>query len=197
MKKILSSLLACVLCLSLVACSVDQVLTDVGVAIQIAASIGAAVGPISAVDAAEVAKLSAIATQGLNAVKAAYDAYKASGATTDLAKLQAAVDAVQANLPAELAAAHISDPNAMSKVTAWVGLVVTSVAAIAAAIPQLTSPVVAASKKAKLMASLPSAKTLQARWASEVCKGDVKCSALVKVNKHGLFVHVLTFNQVK
>jgi hypothetical protein len=54
------------------------------------------------------------------AIQAAYNAYKASGAVTDLQKLQAALTEVRTNLPAELAVAHISDPEAVAVTTAWV-----------------------------------------------------------------------------
>ena len=158
----------------LTACTVDQVLADINVLIQIAASIGAAVGTVSPGDSAEIQKLSGIATAGVSAIQAAYASYKASGAATDLQKLQAAINAVQTNLSAELAAAHITNPASQQKITNWVNLIYSTLAAIVAAIPQLQAGKKAASLKVDI-----TPKTLKARWDSEVCGGDTVCSSLV------------------
>lgn len=172
-KSALALILSCTLFLS--AC--NQVLADIGVAIETANSIGAAVGAVSPADAAIIQGLSATALLGLNTIKTTYDAYKASGASTDLQKLQAAIAAVQANLPAELAASHITDPNAVRIVTAWVGLIVTTLNAILAALPQFA---LVSGPKVALLAPLPTPKSLKARWANEVCLNDAACTALVK-----------------
>jgi hypothetical protein len=184
MKKFLSGLLALVLCFSLTACTTDQVFADINVADQIATTILQAVGTVAPGDAAFISELSTIASNGIEVIEADYKTYKASGAATDLAKLQAALTAFQVNLPAALAAVHITDAASAAKVTNWVNLLVTSVAAIVAALPQLTSAQVSAVQKASVAVSLPTAKVLQARWASEVCQGDKACGKLVKVKKH-------------
>lgn len=177
MKRVATCGLIFVLCFSLVACTVDQVLADINVLIQIAASIGAAVGNVSPIDAAEIQKLSAIATAGISAIQTAYDTYKASGATTDLQKVQAAIAAVQTNLSQELAAAHITNPASQQKVTNWVNLIYSTLAAILAALPQFQAK--RANGRAKIdIAVTP--KTLKARWDKEVCEGATACSALVK-----------------
>lgn len=164
------------LCCSLVACTVDQVLADINVLIQIASSIGAAVGNVSVSDSAEIQKLSGIASSGIAAIQTAYASYKASGATTDLQKVQAAVSAVQTNLSQELAAAHVTDPISQQKVTNWVNLIYSTLAAVLAALPELqTHPVTA---KAKVAVAI-TPKTLKSEWDKKVCDGAPACMALV------------------
>lgn len=178
MKKILSSLLVTALALSMVACSVDQVLADINVVIQIAAGIGSAVGQVSPADSAVVSKFSNIALTGISAVQTAYNTYKASGSSTDLAKVEAAISAVQVNLSQELAAAHITNPESVAKVAAWVNLINSSLAAVIAALPQLQHPTARIAKQAA--ANLPTPASLQSRWQKEVCQGDKACGSLVK-----------------
>jgi hypothetical protein len=188
MKKLLSGALALILCVSMVACTVDQVLADIEVVVQIAASIVPAVGAISPTDASVVQKLSDDATAAIKVIQADYDTYKASGATSDLTRLQSAINAIQTSLPQELAAAHISDPKTVAKVTNWCNLIYSTVNAIVAAIPALTPVPVAAvsAKSVSAPAVFPTAKVIVARWNSEVCQGDAACAKLVKVKKHFL-----------
>jgi hypothetical protein len=199
-KKLFSSLIIFTLCFAMVACTVDQVLTDINVLIQTAGSIGSAIGAVSPADAAIVAGLAALASKGLTAIQDAYDTYKKSGATTDLAKVQAAIQAVQANLPAELAAAHVYSPAAQAKCAAWVNLTVTTLNVVAEALPQLQSS--SKSEKATAVAKLAgnpalTPEAIQARWASEVCANDSKCSKLVAVRHHGWFVRHATLGLAK
>lgn len=177
MKKFFSSVLALVLCLSLTACTTDQVLADINVLIQIAASLVPAIGGVSATNAAEIQKLSDIATAGMSAIQAAYTSYKNSGAQTDLQKVQAAVQACQTNIDQELQAAHIVDPATQQKVKNWVNLIYSTLAAVTAALPQLQGAKVSREAKVKVSAVTP--KSLQARWSTEVCAGDKTCSSLV------------------
>jgi hypothetical protein len=193
-KKIFSPILALTLCLSMTlmttACNSDQVLADVDVVIQIASSIGEAVGNVSSADAAEIIKFSVIAQTGINAIQADYKTYEKSGASTDLQKLQAAIAAVQSNLTQELQAARISNPAVQDKVVGWVNLIQSSVAAIAAALPQFHSTIygsvalVTVSQKTQVASpSLPTPEELQERWVKEVCKADAKCAKKVKAHR--------------
>jgi len=185
MKKAVVLVLCCTL--FLVACTVDQVLTDVNLLIQTAGSIGTAIGAVSPADAAIVAGLSALASKGLSAIQAAYDTYKKTQATTDLEKLQAAIQSVQTNLPAELAAAHVYSPAAQAKCAAWVNLTVTTLTAVTELIPALQAAQTASAKAA--VAHQAAAKpnlapaTIEARWAKEVCQGDTKCAGLIGQSK--------------
>lgn len=201
MKKVLGIAMIAVLCFAQVACSVDQALTDINLLIQAASTIGSAVGAVSPADSAIIAVVASIATQGLNAVQAAYDTYKKSGATTDLQKFQAAVAAVQANLAQELAAAHISDPAAKARVTAWVGLTSTTLTAVLELLPQLQSAQTASAKRAVLNQAAANKaltpETIKARWDSEVCGGEKKCAGKVKVHYHNTFTRYATFGIAK
>ena len=176
MKPVLSLMLALVLVVTQVACTVDQVLSDINLLLQTAASIATAVGALSPADATAIQVVVNTATTGLNVIQKDYDAYKASGATTDLEKLQAAIAALKNNLPAELAAAHVTNPNAVAKATAWVNLVTSTLDTILAVLPKLSA------NKNATFAELPTPSDLQKRWSTEVCGGDAKCSALVKAH---------------
>jgi hypothetical protein len=182
MKKVVLGLVLSI-CLVTVACTVDQVLTDINLLIQTAGSIGTAIGAVAPADAAIVAGLTSIASKGLTAIQSAYDTYKQTQATTDLQKLDAAIAAVKTNLPAELAAAHVYDPAAQAKCAAWVNLTVTTLDAVSELLPELQTAQTATAKAAVVQkaAAKPNLapETIQARWSKEVCKGDAKCSKLV------------------
>lgn len=169
-----------VLTMFLTACSVDQMLADISILIETASAIGTAVGAVSPADAAAIQVLSSTALLALNTIKTLYDTWRASGATTDLQKLQTALATLKTNLPQVLLAAHIVDPNAVAIVTKWVGLVISVVTSIIDALPQFVSGAVSTKKKMKLAASMPTAKSIKARWNAEVCLNDAPCSALVK-----------------
>lgn len=175
------TLLALVLVFTMftVACTADQVIADIDTVIETASVIGAAVGAVAPADAVIIQGLASTALMGLNAVKTAYDTYKASGAVTDLQKLQAAIQSVQTNLPAELAAAHVVNVNAVRIVTAWVSLVVTALGSILNALPSLTSASVSTRQKVRLAKTLPTKASLKAQWAGEVCQNAAPCVALV------------------
>src|SRR5579864_2991104 len=100
-KRLATLVLACIVAMGTMpttACTVDQVLADINVAVQIAGQIGQAVGAVSPADALLIAGIQGVASAGLNAIKNAYDTYHASGAVTDLQKLQAALDACKFTL---------------------------------------------------------------------------------------------------
>lgn len=161
------------LSIAMLACTVDQVLTDLNLLVTISGAIIPALGNVSPEDAAIAQKMSTIASDGIAAVQAAYKDYKASGGTTGLAEVQAAVTAVKDNLAQELAAAHISNPAVVQKVTAWVNLISTTLNAVLSALPQ---PGVVGAQ----VGSVPAPAHIKARWQMEVCGGDAKCAALVK-----------------
>src|SRR5271166_1800095 len=190
MKKALTVVLA--LCLLTAACTVDQVLTDINLLIQTAGSIGTAIGAVSPADAAIIAGWQTLTLKGLSAIQSDYDTYKKSQSDNDLANLRAAIAAVQTNLPAELAAAHVYSPAAQKKCAAWVNLTVTTLNAVTELLPELQSAPSSGQKAAVVAraAARPnlSPDTIQARWSNEVCQGDEICSGLVTVHRHGWFV---------
>lgn len=182
MKNISKGFIALVLCFTMftVACTVDQVLSDIDVAIQIAASLAPAVGTVAPADGAIISVFSKLASSGVNEIKAAYDAWHNANTASNLVRLQATVKEVNGNLTAELATAKISDPKTVTAVTNWCNLLYATLNAVAAALPQPQGAVAARSMSKPT--ELPTPESLQARWSIEVCKGDAKCSGLVKVH---------------
>jgi hypothetical protein len=198
LKKLFSFSLVFALCFSMIACSVDQVLADINVILQMVNALAPAVALVSPPDAAAVGVLVSVGSEGINVIKADYDQWKASGATTDLQKLQAAIATFNSNLAAEMKAAHISSPAAVQTVTKWDAVLTSTTEAILALLPQVTSATDA--KAAKLAAASPVALTpegLQARWVAEVCQGDKKCSSLVVYHKHGKLAHYASLGNLK
>lgn len=203
MRKVLLGVVALLLCFSLVACSVDEVLTDVDLALQMTASLETAIGNVSAQDGAALSRMVAIATTGLTAIQKTYDDYVSSGAQTDLDKVQAMARVLQSNLQNELDAAHITNPATVQKVQAWVGLVSVALQAVLQLSKQVSDnrssfercapdgrfsdcmggAMSFAPLSAGSVISVPSAALLKARWEKEVCHGDKKCGKLVKPRK--------------
>lgn len=177
-KQLLSVILIYPLLMMTMACSVDAVLSDIDLALQTASSLEAAIGAISPADAAALQLLTSIATAGLNAIQADYDAYEKNKTTGALNEVLAAAQALQTNLQQNLAALHLVSVGAVQKATAWVTLITDIVAGI---VKQLT-PVMTSGKTRSIIIAMPTPESLQARWQSDVCSGDTKCGALVKVH---------------
>jgi len=170
--------------LTFTACTVDEVLDTINVAAQVAAEIGAALGPINPVDAAIVTNLSGIASAGVLVLQDIYQQYTANPATTDVGKVLAAVQAAKANLSQALAAAHITDPHTLQVVTAWANLIINTLDAVASAI-EPAQP--ANTPSGVRMAVIPfSPQAVALAWQEQVCSGNYACSKLVHVPKHGL-----------
>jgi len=174
MKK--RSIIALALCLTLIACTTDQVLADLNLLIQIAGAIIPAVSNLSPADAAFASKISGIASTGLAVIEADYNAFKSAGGTTALQKVENDVSVLKANLNSELAAAHVSNPATVLKITNWVNLITTTLDAILAAFPSATNK----AAKVRLVAKVPSHSEIKAMWQVTVCAGDANCFALVK-----------------
>lgn len=201
-----AAVLALVFLLSTVACTTDQVLSDIETALSIAGALAPAVGNVSPADASVVQLISSLAVTGIKDIQAAYDAWTKSGSSSDLLKLQATANEVQASLPSEMASLRISDPNTQKKVSAWVNLITSSINSVVAAFPPTTAN--PAEIRARVSGfgtsavTLPTPESLKARWASEVCQGNTKCAGLVSArhaHKHGSFekgvVKVLSFGR--
>jgi hypothetical protein len=178
MKRASSIVLVAVLCFSLAACSTDQVLADINMVLQTANVVCSSLGVVAPVEAAACSAIATIASTGLNVIKADYDAWKAQPNATNLQKLQGAIAELKANLPQELAAAHITNPQTQSTVTAWVNLVTSTLDSVLSILPNLATN--ERRKSIRLTSSFPTPQSIQARWQTEVCKGDPKCGSLVK-----------------
>jgi hypothetical protein len=166
------------------ACSVDQVLSDIDVALQATANLSTALGAINPADGAAITLITGLATSGINAIKTAYDDYESSKTASNLQNILAAANAVQTNLPQMLTAAKISDPATVAKVTAYVSLVTDTAAAIVSTV-QAQQPAAAGQVRTAraITVTVVTPESLQSRWTSDVCKGDAACGNLVKVHK--------------
>lgn len=173
MKKLSHGIIAVVLCFSMVGCSsawLSVAIKDLPVLIQEALNIASLVTLVTGAstnDAIVINKISGIAAASLNVIQADYDAYKANPTATNLEKIQSAIAAVQANLPAELAAAHISNPALQVKVQTAVTLILTTVSTFAALIPSAT-----AKTAESVPVKPPTPKQLRDQWNSTVCGVD-------------------------
>jgi hypothetical protein len=167
--------------------SFDNVLSDIDLLLQTGNVVCESIPVISPADAKACEAVASVGVGGIQAIQTAYNAYEASGSTTDLAKLQAALAAIQTNLTAELAAAHIVNPVTVAVVTAWVNLVISTVSEIINLVPGLKvgqpalNTKTAKDRKAAIAAGFPTPESLKARWDKEVCKGSPTCSNLVRV----------------
>jgi predicted Fe-S protein YdhL (DUF1289 family) len=190
MKKVFSLLVIAMLLVQAVACSTDQVLTDIDLGLQTANVICLSLGDVSADDSQACGALAGMASTGLASIQATYDTYKKSGAQSDLDKLRAAIAALQINLPQELGAAHIVSQRARDRVTAWVKLTASTLNAVLDLLPQLQGQTIQgqANARAQRLVLQKNAKAtyaltpevIETRWSKEVCNGDTKCSQLVK-----------------
>jgi hypothetical protein len=162
---------------------VDLVLSDADLIWQTANSLSIAIGAVSPADAASISVLTSVAISGINVIKADYDTYEADKTASNLQNVQVAIQAVQTNLPQELAALHIVDVTAASKVTAWVSLVTSLLTTILSTIGAVATPEGVGQEHVAGM--IPTPESLKIRWLNEVCSGDAVCGNLVKVNhKH-------------
>lgn len=172
--KLSKKVMVIALCLTMVACTTDQVLADIDLLISIAGAIIPALGQLSPADAEAAQKISQIATDGMAVVRKDYDAVKASGAASNIEVLRAAINAVQTNLNEELAVIKVSNPALVGKVSAWVNLFVVTLNAISNAFP----PGVKTNKKKLSTVPLPA--SIKSDWDTQVCSGDASCASLVK-----------------
>src|SRR5271167_4081039 len=173
------TVLAIVLSISLLAtgCSANWIsiaLADLPVLTQMALNIGTIVTTlqsgkqISAADAAAIQNISGQASKDLNLLETLYDEYKASPSTIALQKIQSVIADINQSLPALLQAAHISDAILSARIAAGVNLILTTVASVAALIPQ-TSTQPTAQKVARQQVAVLKASDLKKQWNLQVC----------------------------
>lgn len=151
------------------------------VAIQIATSIVQLIGVFgsaqtSAQDQAAVQAIGQEATKDWQLLQTLYQQYQATPSPTTQAQIENILQVITSNLPAELAAAHIKDPNLLNSVTAAVNLLVTVADTIIAQLP-VKSPQLKARKSAVTNKLSPSA--VKQQWNVLVCGGKQTCMDLV------------------
>lgn len=174
--------LICVMLVFAPACnkvSADQVLTDIKLLSQTATVVCSTLGTVLPADAAVCSAIANMASKGIDVIRTDYDAWRASPTTTNLQKVQAGIAQLRANLPAELAAAHISNQQSVATITAWVNLITSTLDAVLGMLPQLQAKGGRRASDKAVLKSLPTPQTIQQRWLTEVCKGDTVCGSKV------------------
>lgn len=160
------------------ACNVSQwisvALADLPIVLQMAlniASLASALqgGAISAIEQAAITKISAEAGTDLKLIQTLYEQYKATPNAGTLANIEKAIADLNDNLPALLAAAHISNAILASRISAAVNLILTTVTGFASLIPQPTNATVSQMKKANRGRTISQPKALKAQWNALVC----------------------------
>lgn len=177
-NSIMKAVLAGVLCVSVITtgCTAQWIsvaLADLPVLTQMALNIASLVSvlqsgkQINAADAAAIQNISAEASKDLNLLQTLYNEYKSSPDAGTLAKIQDVIAEINQNLPALLAAAHISDAVLATRIEAGVNLILTTVQSFATLIP--TASATTARKVAGRAVPLPTAADLKKQWNQEVC----------------------------
>jgi hypothetical protein len=169
---------------SMLACTVDQILSSIDAALQVAQGLSAAVGAVDPAIGAAVNVIASIGIAGMNEIQKVYDQYEANKSASNKQNVIVAAQAIQSNLAGELAVMHISDPATVQKVTAWVNLLSDCASGI---ITELGgTPVAAVSTRARAVAPYQlTPEYIQSRWQSQVCLGDTSCgSKVVAHHKH-------------
>ena len=169
------ALLALVLAVAIatIGCSAQWItiaLQDLPVLTQMALNIATLVSALSSAqqanpaDVAVIQNVSAQASRDLNLLQTLYGEYKNSPSTTTLQKIQNVMAAMNQNLPALLESAHISNATLSARISAAVGLILTTVNNFAALIPQKT-PTTAR----KVAGPPPASKDLKKEWNEQIC----------------------------
>ena len=176
-NSIMKAILAGVLCVALTAtgCTAQWIsvaLADLPVLTQMALNITSLIvtlqsgQQISAADAAVVQNISNEASKDLNLLQTLYNQYKASPDADTLQKIQGTIAAINQNLPALLAAVHVSDPVVAARITAGVNLILTTVESSAALMPAMVN---SSRRVAEQKIVIPRASDLKRQWNQQVC----------------------------
>ena len=173
----------CVSMISMMACTVDEVMSSIDAGLQVASGLSAAVGAVNPADGALLDGISAIAEKLMNVVQADYDTYEKNKTASNLQNVVVAAKDVQNALPQELAALHISDPNAVVKATNWVNLLVDCASSLITEITGVSalSAKTATGHQPRAYGPL-TAENIKARWTTDVCKGEKACADHIKVH---------------
>lgn len=185
-RKISGISLASVLFLGLVACSVDQVIANIDIALQGAQNIGTVVSTINPADGDIVETAAATIIADLGLIKSLYDGWASSGATTDLNKIQAAVEQAEENQTQIEMATHLFDPASKIAFAAFMeitDLALDTVVHVVGGNSTPQSAFNAATGFASVGHPKYSAKDLKRKWDNNVCKGEKACRDRVKIGK--------------
>ena len=175
-NSIMKAVLAVVLCVSLAAtgCTAQWIsvaLADLPVLTQMALNIAALVTTLqsgkqlSPGESAAVQKISEEAGKDLTLLQTLYNQYKSNPNAGTIRKIQGVIAEINQNLPALLAAAHISDATLATRIAAGVNLILTTVQSFAALLPAAAT----ARKIPGRSVSVPKAGDLKKQWNQQVC----------------------------
>jgi hypothetical protein len=176
-NSMMKVVLAGVLCVSLITtgCTAQWIsvaLADLPVLTQMALNIAGLVATlqsgkqINAADAAAIQNISTEAGKDLNLLQTLYNQYKSAPDAGTLGKIQGVIAEINQNLPALLAAAHISDAVLAARIAAGVNLILTTVQSFASLMPAAGTSV---RKVAGQAIAVPSASDLKKQWNQQVC----------------------------
>lgn len=174
-RAALALTLACTLALS--ACTdawLKIALQDLPVLVQMALNIAALTSaldgaPTNPSDIAAINAISAEAKTDLTLLDTLYGEYKTNPSTGLMAQIEKTITDIDTNLPALLSAAHIKDPVLETRVTAAVGLILTTVETFTALIPNPQTPQLKAIKRRTMShATLPRPNDLKKSWNDKV-----------------------------
>ena len=174
-SKSMKAVLVMVLCVALAGtgCTAQWIsvaLADLPVLTQMALNIATLVAavegrPVSPMESAAIQNISSSAYGGLNSLQTLYNQYKANPDAGTLQKIQDVIAAIDQELPAELQAAHISDPALSARVTAGVNLILSTVQSFATLMPAAG----ATQRLAGRGLPIPKSGELKVRWNQQVC----------------------------
>ena len=172
----------CVLAMALIAsliavgCStqwINVALEDLPVLTQMALNIATVITTlqadkqVSVPESTAIQNISAEASRDLNLLQTLCNEYKQSADASTMQEIQTTITTINTNLPAMLQAARISDPVLLTRVSAAVNLIVSTVNSFAVLMPQ--AKVSTSQKSAAGKASIPNAGQLRTSWNRQVC----------------------------
>jgi hypothetical protein len=175
-NSIMKAVLAVVLCVSMAAtgCTAQWIsvaLADLPVLTQMALNIATLVATLesgkqlSPAQSTAIQNISAEASKDLTLLQTLYNQYKSNPNAGTIQKIQGVIAQLNHNLPALLAAAHISDATLATRVTAGVNLILTTVRSFALLIPAAST----SRRAAAQTVTVPKASDLKKQWNQQVC----------------------------
>lgn len=122
---------------------------------------------VSLPESAAIQNISAEASRDLNLLQTLCKEYKQNADAGTLKEIQTTIATINTSLPSMLQAARISDPMLLTRVSAAVNLIVSTVNSFAALMPQAKAST--SQKSAEVKVNTPNAGQLRTSWNRQVC----------------------------
>ena len=122
---------------------------------------------VSLPESAAIQNISAEASRDLNLLQTLCNDYKQKADAGTLKEIQTTIATINTSLPSMLQAARISDPVLLTRVSAAVNLIVSTVNTFATLMPQAKPST--SQKSATAKAGIPNAGQLRTSWNRQVC----------------------------